>query len=119
MKQLKDLKVSKRGSDLNPEENADLAPQIVMEDILSDLEAQMGAAEANELDSFDEFLKQETFADHKDFLVDEDLLVAAYPDASMDRIRVERELQASHYIMKKFLRGNNETMPKKENSANK
>jgi len=36
-------------------------------------------------------LDKETFSDFREFLVDEDLLAAAFPEASEDRIRVERE----------------------------
>ena len=52
---------------------------------------------------FSELLASETFSDFKEYLIDEALLVAAYPDASIERIQVERQYQASHYVMKKFL----------------
>ena len=39
---------------------------------------------------FSELLASETFSDFKEYLIDEALLVAAYPDASIERIQVER-----------------------------
>ena len=54
-------------------------------------------------DFFAELLACETFSDFKEYLIDESLLVAAFPEASLERIQVEREFQASYYVMKKFL----------------
>ena len=39
---------------------------------------------------FSELLANETFSDFKEYLIDEALLVAAYPDATIERIQVER-----------------------------
>lgn len=47
-------------------------------------------------------LEKESYTDYKDYIVDESMLMTAYPDAHPERIRIEREFQASHYIMQKF-----------------
>ena len=41
---------------------------------------------------------------YNDVLIAEDVLKLAYPLCSIGRIKKERELQASYYIMSKYLR---------------
>lgn len=54
-------------------------------------------------DIFSEMLEGEAFDDIKDFMIDRNLLKTAFPGASDERIKAEREYQASYYVMKKFL----------------
>lgn len=56
--------------------------------------------------------------DYNEVLIDEDVLKQAYPLCSSGRIKKERELQASYYIMSKYLRKNeaNQKAQKSEKS---
>ena len=134
MKQLNDLKVSKKSAGkrsadmMNPEasmdsdddgdgedgddcedDDEDYRKAMAMFDGGNDDEKMHGEGDLDGQsasgghDMFSELLASETFSDFKEYLIDEALLVAAYPDASIERIQVERQYQASHYVMKKFL----------------
>lgn len=48
-------------------------------------------------------------------VTDEELLAKAYPHASIDRIAIERQFQASHYVMRKFLLSDPATQEEQEN----
>jgi len=106
MKQLKDLQVTKRksaGSLNNPEVDDDVEMALGLDELLGCDEDSLVRQEERESDPFTELLEKETFGDIREFLIDESLFKLAYPDASTERIRVEREFQASYYVMKKFL----------------
>lgn len=107
MKQLKDLQVTQRrsaGLRNNPEEENHILMQLGFDDQF-DEDSSLDRVQDRESDPFAELLEKETFDDIREFLIDEDLLKLAYPNASAERIRVEREFQASYYVMKKFLNG--------------
>ena len=109
MKQLNELKGS---SGLNPEE--DEVQNETLRDMLVDIDEQMmDDAALDKILKGDYFgaaeISKETFSDFKEYIIDEDVLSVAFPDASIDRIRVEREFQASHYVMKKFLNTDNKS----------
>ena len=70
-------------------------------------------------DIFTELLAGETFSDFKDYLIEESLLIEAYPECSLERIKVERELQASYYVMKKFLFAGDKDKAATENKSDK
>ena len=100
MKQLKNLQSSP-----NPEVNDDLIDQLTLK-ILPDGMVQQDEFSLTQNKYDDEFgkvISAETFSDYREYVVDENLLAIAFPEASSDRIRVEREFQASYYVMKKFL----------------
>ena len=92
MKQLNDLKVSKKSkrSSTNPEEQdsdndneLNLQSLLGSKDAAEDNESEMQVDDDGTLftgtDIFTELLDGETFSDFKDYLIDETLLVEAYP----------------------------------------
>ena len=91
MKQLNDLKVSKKSKrSSNPEEdNSDDNNELILQSLLSskdaaeDNESEMQVDDDGTLftgtDIFTELLKGETFSDNKDYMIDETLLAEAYP----------------------------------------
>ena len=67
---------------------------------------------------FTELLANETFSDFKDYMIDETILAQASPHSSIERIRVEREFQASYYVMKKFLHNQQPSPSSKDKDGN-
>lgn len=44
-------------------------------------------------------LAKENFSDLKEYMLAESLLAQEFPESSSERIKVERDFQASHYIL--------------------
>ena len=101
MKQLNDLKVSKRTKrttgGVNPEEQNLNDLELDLQDIMNkdDNEDERmndcNDSALNTTDYFADLLSKESFLDFKEYLIDESLLSAAFPEASLERIQVERQ----------------------------
>ena len=103
MKQLNDLKVSKRTKRLhnsmggvNPEEENSDDLELDLQDLMNkdgNEDADMNDCNdsaLNTTDYFAELLAKESFTDFKEYLIDESLLAAFFPEANLERIQVER-----------------------------
>jgi len=106
MKQLKDLQVSKRGrSSNNPEDDCQLLSEQQIDQIIDGFDGDLKtkADVLAQSDTIAEFLTADNLSDFRDYVVDDKILAQVYPYASAERIEKERQLQTSHYVLKKFI----------------
>eukprot|EP00354_Favella_ehrenbergii_P004566 CAMPEP_0170458220 /NCGR_PEP_ID=MMETSP0123-20130129/5250_1 /TAXON_ID=182087 /ORGANISM="Favella ehrenbergii, Strain Fehren 1" /LENGTH=47 /DNA_ID= /DNA_START= /DNA_END= /DNA_ORIENTATION= len=46
-----------------------------------------------------QLLSKENFGDVADYILEEAVLEQEYPEANAERIKLERDLQAAHYVL--------------------
>ena len=89
MKSINSLKAT------NPEEGDELIEKITLK-IHSN---SFGDKEKLCNDPYSELLSSTSFNDFREYIVDENILAAAFPTASAERIIVERQFMSSYYVM--------------------
>ena len=92
----------------NPEEESQLLPDVQIATMLESIDerCRVGSCAVEQRDLSDpiqQLLSKENFNDVQDYVLDEAVLVKVFPEASPERIKVERDLQSSHYVLQNFL----------------
>ena len=103
MKQLKDLD---QFGKLSYTDNAVDILNLRVGDIDKDVNLNSKNEQLTEMDKNDclmQLLLKDNFSDLKLYILDEADLKSEFPEATPERIKVERDLQAQHYVHQKFL----------------